>query len=87
MRHRIALVVGSLAASATLAFALAAAGFGPADPALVSSVTAPAATPRVQIDTVYVPAPVDPPTVTVHRTVASGGESEEGEGSEGGSDD
>lgn len=87
MRHRIALVVGSLAASATLAFALAAAGFGPPDPALVSSVATPAATPPVQVDTVYLPAPVDPPTITVHRTVSSGGESEESEGSEHGGDD
>jgi hypothetical protein len=89
MRHRIALVVGSLAASGTLAFALAAAGFGPADPSLAAAVAtdppAPAAPPAPQVDTVYVPAPVQPQTITVHRTVASGGEHEDGE-HEGGDD-
>lgn len=79
MRHRIALVVGFLAASGTLAVALAAAGLGPADPALVSSVATPAPTPRIQVDTIYLPAPADPPTVTVHRVVSSSGESEGGE--------
>lgn len=80
MRHRIALVVGGLAAAGTLAFALSAAGFGPADPSLASSVGTPAPTPQVQIDTIYVPAPAPPQTITVQRVVTSGGEQETGEG-------
>jgi hypothetical protein len=77
MRHRIALVVGSVAASATLAVALTAAGFAPPDPSLANAVAPPSA-PQTQVDTVYLPAPVDPPTITVHQTVTSGGESEDG---------
>jgi hypothetical protein len=81
MRHRIALVIGSLASAGTLAVALSAAGLGPADPSLASSVaTAPPSTPRLQVDTVYVPAPAQPQTITVHRVVATSGEGEDGEG-------
>lgn len=80
MRHRIALVVGSIAASGTLAVALAAAGLGPADPAPVSAVSTIAPSPRLQVDTVYVPAPVEPSVITVHRTVVTSGEQEDGEG-------
>lgn len=82
MRHRLALVVGALAASATLAIALAAAGLGPADPSLASAVVAPPTSPRLQVDTVYIPAPVQPQTITVHQVVS--GAQEDGEG---GSDD
>lgn len=83
MRHRIALVVGALAASATLAVALAAAGFGPADPSLASAVVAAPASPHLQVDTVYIPAPVQPQTITVHQVVSGGG----GDDGEGGGDD
>jgi hypothetical protein len=85
MRHRIALVVGSVAATATLTVALAVAGFGPAAPtALVNDTVAVQPTPRIQVDTVYVAAPPAPQTITVHRVVKSQGESES---EEGGSDD
>jgi hypothetical protein len=90
MRHRIALIVGSVAASGALAFALAASGLGPADPSPIAAVAtvpaAPATPPAPQVDIVYVPAPAKPQTITVHRTVASGGEHENGE-HEGGGDD
>jgi hypothetical protein len=85
MRHRLGLIAGSIAATATLTVALAAAGFGPAAPtALVSDVVAPAASPQVQVDTIYVAAPQAPQTITVHRVVQSSGEGDEHEG---GSDD
>jgi len=84
MRHRIAILVGSAAATATLTVALAVAGFGPAAPtALVNDAVAAQPTSRVQVDTVYVAAPAAPQTITVHRVVRSSGEHE----SEGGSDD
>ena len=87
MRHRIALVVGILAASGTLAVALAAAGLGPAEPALVSSAVTPAPTSRVQVDTIYLPAPADPPTITVHRVLPTNGESDDGASEGPGADD
>jgi F0F1-type ATP synthase membrane subunit c/vacuolar-type H+-ATPase subunit K len=88
MVQRIALFVASLAAAAVLAVGLAVAGVGPRDtPAAASTATSvatdPAATPQVQVDTVYVAAPQPPKTVVVHKTVApTGGEHEnESEGS------
>lgn len=85
MRHRLALIVGSLAATATLTVALAASGFGPAaPPTLVSAVSDPQPTPQVQVDTIYVAPPQAPETITIRRTIPSSGEPE---GNEGGSDD
>lgn len=89
MVQRIALFVASLAAAAVLAVGLAVAGVGPAASApaastAVSTTADPAPTPRVQVDTVYVAAPVKPKTIVVHKTVApTGGEHKtesEGEG-------
>jgi hypothetical protein len=92
MVAKIGLVIASLSAALALAFALSAAGFAPgstqASPASTAvattgatdvATTGSSATPQVQVDTVYVAAPVAPNTVTVHRVVASAG----GEGPEG----
>ena len=93
MIQKTALFVASLAAALTLAFALAAAGFAPgattvpADPVATVSMDA-AVTPTaplVQIDTVYVPAPVPQETITVHKVVKTA--SSESEDDEGGEDD
>ncbi len=87
MVHKVTLLIASLAASLVLAVALAAAGFGPAAPALSSATTAQpadAVTPLpVQVDKVYLAAPEPPQTITVHKVVAAGGEAGS-EGSEGG---
>ena len=90
MFHKTALLIASLAASLTLAFALAAAGFAPgaAAPSLdaaTASTTEPTGTaaPLIQVDKVYVPAPVAPETITVHKvaqTASGDGESDESEG-------
>lgn len=93
MLQKTAIFAASLAASLTLAFALAAASFAPgattvpADPVAASSVDAAAtATARLaQIDMVYVPAPVPQKTITVHKVVKTA--SGESEGDEGGDDD
>jgi len=97
MIQKTALLVASLAASLTLAFALAAAGFAPgatavkADPVTAVSVdgaaTVPATdtAPLLQVDTVYIPAPVPQETITVHKVVKTA--SGESEGDEGGDDD
>ena len=95
MIHKSGLIIASLAASLTLAFALAAAGFAPgttkvsADPAAAVIVDAAAtaaatdAAPLVQIDKIYVPAPVPQETITVHKVVqTAGGESEGAEGND-----
>ena len=79
MRHRLALIVGSIVASGTLAVALAAAGFGPVSPSLDSAAVSITPAPSVQVDTVYLPPPATPPTITVHRTVVSSGEGDDGE--------
>jgi len=89
MLQKTALLVASVAASLTLAFALAAAGFAPgattvaADPVTAVSVDAMStdAVPLVQVDKVYVPAPEPQKTITVQQVVqTAGGESEGGEG-------
>jgi hypothetical protein len=80
MLHKTALLVASLAASLTLAVALALAGFAPGTTTTPAATTAvPAAdvgTPPVQVDKVYVAPPPAQQTVTVHKVVASGGENE-----------
>jgi hypothetical protein len=87
MINKIALFAASLAASFALAFALAAAGFAPGatvPSAAVATSTPTIAeavpTPQVQVDTVYVAAPVKPKTIKIHKVIASsGGESGEQE--------
>ena len=89
MFQKTALLIASLAASLTLAVALAAAGFAPGTPAApvdaAAAATSPAGTtPPIQVDKVYVPAPIPQKTVTVHKVVQTAGGENESEGSEGG---
>ncbi len=78
MIHRTALFAGSLVAALTLAVGLVAAGFAPhADPvggvpAQPAAATAevPAA-PTIQVDTIYVAAPVKPQEITVTTAVTA----------------
>ena len=89
MIQRIAVFAASLAAVAALVVGLSTAGFAPgaatvaATATPVATSTDPAATPQVQVDTVYVDPPQKPATVVVHKTLpAAGGEHEnESEGS------
>ena len=87
MLQRIALFIAALAASLVLVVGLTGAGVLPGtqstpDPTAVAAATDQPTDPPVQVDTVYVPAPVAPKTVTIHRNVPpAGGEHEsEGEG-------
>jgi hypothetical protein len=81
MLQRIALFIAALATAFVLAIGLSGTGLTPAaqttpNPATTTAVAQPT-DPPVQVDTVYVPAPVPPKTVTIHRNVPpSGGESE-----------
>ncbi len=92
MLHKTALLVASVAAALTLAFALAAAGFAPgttiapvATSATVSTDAADVvAPPPVVVDKVYVAPPQPQRTITVHKVTSSGGGESESEGSEGG---
>ena len=86
MLQRIALFIAALAAAFVVAIGLAGAGFAPGGQAAVApAVTAVASdqpTDAPQVDTVYVPAPVAPKTVVVHRNIPPSGEHEnETEGS------
>ena len=97
MIQRVGLFIASLAAAGALVVALTLAGFAPgggAAPSTALAVTAqaPAATsvqtdPPVQVDTIYLAAPEQPATVTVHEVVpaSTSGEGEGGE-REGGDD-
>lgn len=90
MLHKTALLVASMAAALTLAFALTAAGFAPGAPTTpaveAATVTADAADagapPPIQVDKVYVAAPEPRKTVTVHKVVQTAGGGSESEGSE-----
>jgi len=80
MLQKTALFIASLAASATLAVALATAGFAPGTPAApvvaptaAAADTATPAPPTVQVDKVYIPAPQPQQTITVHKVVKSAG--------------
>jgi hypothetical protein len=92
MVQKTALFIASLAASVTLAVALAAAGFAPGAPAVPADAAPAVSTdaasasqaPAVQIDKVYVPAPVPQKTITVHKVLQTAGGENESEASEGG---
>lgn len=82
MRQKLALAFASLAATATLAVALVTATAAPPAVPPASADPTAAATPIVQIDTVYLqPAPTQE-VVTIQQP-ASGEADDEGEGSEG----
>ena len=86
MLQRIALLIAALAASLVIVVGLAGAGIVPgAQSTPIPTVVAAAATdqptdPPVQVDTVYVPAPVAPKTVVVHRNIPPAGGEHESEG-------
>lgn len=88
MLTRIALFISTLAAAWVLAIGISMAtgsanGDTGSTPAAdtASLVDGAITTPQVQVDTVYLPAPVAPQTITVHRTVTTAGSGEdEGEG-------
>jgi len=93
MIHRVGLFLASLAAAGALVVALSLAGFAPGGGAASGTVTTsqqvPAAAsvqtkPPVQVDTIYLAAPQQPATVTVHRVApaSSNGEEHENEGSD-----
>ena len=85
MLKKVALFLGSLAASLVLAGALALAGFAPgASPGSPSTIAAGVSTgpeasppPVVQVDTVYVAPPPAQKTITVHKVVHGSGEPSE----------
>ena len=79
MIQRLALLLGSIAASAVLAVSLAAAGFAPAPSAAPTTAPAPAAVqqvavevptpePTTQVDTVYVKPAAPPKTIRIIKT-------------------
>ena len=79
MFARIALFISTLAAAWVLAIGISmATGSASADPGAPAGPDTAAlvdgafTTPQVQIDTVYLPAPITPETITVHRTVTAG---------------
>lgn len=90
MLTRIALFISTLAAAGVLALGISmATGSAVADPVAQAAPDAAGladtavTTPQVQIDTVYLPAPIAPETITVHRTVASAGSGEHEDEDEG----
>lgn len=92
MINRLALFIASVAAALTLTVALAAAGFGSGSaaipvamaPSTGAPIDAGLADSRVQVDTVYLAAPLAPETITVRKVSPASGEGEgEGEGAEG----
>jgi hypothetical protein len=91
MLARIALLISTLAAAWVLAIGISmATGSAMADtglqatPDTVSLVDGTFKTPRVQVDTVYVPAPIAPQTITVHRNVTLAGSGDDEDEVEGG---
>lgn len=92
MLHKTALLVASVAAALTLAFALTAVGFAPgaktasvAQAATVSPATEDlGAPPPIQVDKVYVAPPKPQQTITVRKVVKSAGGESEFEDSESG---
>ncbi len=94
MIHRVGLFIASLAAAGALVVALTLAGFAPGGGAasgttITTTGQVPAAAsvqtdPPVQVDTIYLAAPEQPATITVHRVVpaSTSGEGAEHEGSD-----
>ena len=85
MLQRIALFIAALAASLVIVVGLAGAGIVPGSqstpaPTAVAAATDQPTDPPTQVDTVYVPAPVAPPTVVVHRNIPPAGGEHETEG-------
>ena len=85
MLQRIALFIAALAASLVIVVGLAGAGIVPGSqstpvPTAVAAATDQPTDPLVQVDTVYVPAPVAPKTVVVHRNIPPAGGERETEG-------
>jgi protein-disulfide isomerase len=83
--HRIGLLVASLAAVVALVVGMSVAGQAASPNKLAAQATQQAVaadpTPRVQVDTVYVASPTQPPPIVVHKTVPSiRGEDGESEG-------
>lgn len=90
MLQRIALFIAALAASLVIVVGLAGAGILPGSqstpvPTAVAAATDQPTEAPVQVDTVYVPAPVKPKTVIVHRNIPPAGGEHENE-SEGAGD-
>jgi hypothetical protein len=87
MLQRIGILVGSLAAAATIAAALIFSSIAaPTTAAPVATASPASAQPRVQVDTVYVAPPPPAQTITIHKTVSTGGGEDQGEGGAGGDD-
>jgi hypothetical protein len=87
MLQRVAILIGSLAAAATVATALLLSSVaGPATAAPLTPVSASTAQPTVQVDTVYVAAPPPIQTITIRRT-APAGEGDDGEAAGSAGDD
>ena len=90
MLSRVALFISTLVAAGVLAIGISmATGSAVADtgataaPDTAGLVDGAATTPQVQVDTVYVPAPIAPQTITINRNVRPAGSGEnEDEGGE-----
>lgn len=82
MINKVALLAASMAAAIALVVGLVLSGFNPGawsgDP--LAATTAPQPKPTVQVDTVYLTSPTQPPDVTVTRTVTRGDDAGEREG-------
>jgi hypothetical protein len=84
MSQRFALVIATLSAALVIAVGVGASSSAvtaTAAPSTAVALTQPSPSPSVQIDTIYVPAPVAPPTITIHKNIPpshSGEDEEEG---------
>ncbi len=95
MLTRIALLIASLAAAATLVVASVAVGLwpqgqpspSPIDAAAAASTNAGDPSPTPQVDTIYLAPPAPQQTITVHRVVSGPVGDDGGEGREGSGDD
>jgi hypothetical protein len=79
MLQRIALFIAALAGALVLAVGISTANVLPAAQPTSGTTAAAAVQPTdqpTQVDTIYLPAPVAPPTITVHHNVPPAGEHE-----------